>query len=91
MQHNWWIAALEHIGVLTREQAEELSTKLKGSIHRERYTEAFDEISYILGEKTLNKVKNLESDVVKVKDHIATLSKPATEVKAEALAKVKKV
>lgn len=45
--HNWWIAALEHFGVITREEAEHISNNIKNSIHKENYKETFNELEAI--------------------------------------------
>lgn len=64
--HNWWIAALEHAGIWTREQAEHVSDEVKNSLHRERYAEAYEELGSILAKGNfsgLPTVSKLETDV----------------------------
>ena len=46
--HNWWIAALEHAGLITQEEAEHLSNEIKLGIHREDYDQAYKELAAIL-------------------------------------------
>lgn len=64
--HNHWIAAFEHAGIWTREQAEHVSNELRNTIHREKYSEAYEELGSILkkGEfKGLPVVTKLEAAV----------------------------
>jgi hypothetical protein len=64
--HNWWIAALEHAGIWTREQAEHVSKEIKTSIHRENYQDAFNELGAILNKGHFDKppvVTQLKSDI----------------------------
>lgn len=74
--HNWWIAALEHAGIWTREQAEHVSNEIKNSLHRERYTEAYEELGNILSKgkfEGLPILTRLEADIEDLK------SKPAAD------------
>ena len=49
--HNWWIASLEHFGLITREEAEHISKEIRLSIHKEDYSEAIKSLEAILGDK----------------------------------------
>ena len=69
--HNWWIAALEHAGIWTREQAEHVSNNIKLTTHRENYKEAYGELLDILEKgkfETQSVVKQLGSDVAHLKN-----------------------
>ena len=82
--HNWWIAALEHAGIWTREQAEHVSNNIKLTTHRENYKEAYGELLDILEKgkfETQSVVKQLGSDVA----HLKNVAEPKT------IAKPKKV
>ena len=46
--HNWWIAALEHAGIWTREQSQHVSENIRLTTHRENYKEAYEELTDIL-------------------------------------------
>lgn len=79
--HNWWIAALEHAGIWTREEAEHVADNIKNSIHKEKYSESYDELGRIISAGKFNKMPliiRLETDVAEVKSKVADLSKPAT-------------
>lgn len=75
--HNWWIASLEHFGLITREQAEHIANNIKNSIHKDVYTETFRELEAILGtakfdsttiiQKLQDRVNQLEADLAKLK------------------------
>lgn len=68
--NNWWIAALEHAGIWTREQAEHVSNEVKNTIHRENYKDAYDELGGILSKgkfEGLPLVSKLETDVEELK------------------------
>jgi len=69
--HNWWIAALEHAGIWTREQAEHVSNEIRNTVHREKYSEAFEELGAILNKGTkfdgIPIVSKLEADVSELK------------------------
>lgn len=76
--NNWWIAALEHAGVWTREQAEHVSNNVKNALHRERYPEAYQELSGILDKgnfKGLPLISKLETDIEELKLKVEELSK----------------
>lgn len=49
--HNWWIAALEHAGLLTQEEATHISNEIRLGLHRENYDEAYRELEAILADK----------------------------------------
>lgn len=64
---NWWIAVLEHAGILTHEEADHISTEIRSTIHKENYKEAVREIETILGSgkfiEKFNKYKKLAEDL----------------------------
>jgi DNA-binding ferritin-like protein (Dps family) len=79
--HNWWIAALEHAGIWTREQAEHVSNNIKLTTHRENYKEAYGELLDILEKgkfETQSVVQQLGSDVAHLKSVAETkpIAKP---------------
>jgi hypothetical protein len=49
--HNWWIACLEHTGLLTQEEATHISQEIRLGLHRENYDEAYRELEAILADK----------------------------------------
>jgi len=57
--HNWWIAALEHFGLINRDEAEHISDEIRLTIHKDRYGEAYKELEAILSEKSKDTVHNL--------------------------------
>lgn len=64
--HNWWIAALEHFGLITREEAKHISDEIRLSIHKDRYEETYQELELILGKLDLRKsriLSDLESKI----------------------------
>jgi hypothetical protein len=64
--HNWWIAALEHFGLITRDEAEHISENIRLTIHKDRYREAYEELSAILTNNkapTVHVIHNLESQI----------------------------
>lgn len=74
--HNWWIAAFEHAGIWTREQAEHVSNEIKNSLHREKYTEAFKELESILNKGSfegLAIVTRLEAELADIKNELASI------------------
>lgn len=66
--HNWWIAVLQHAGVLTKEEGQHISNEIKTHIHKESYEEATREIEAILAKSDFasgfNKLKKLETKVL---------------------------
>ena len=48
--HNWWIAALEHAGIWTREQSQHVSENIRLTTHRENYKEAYEELTDIIAQ-----------------------------------------
>lgn len=76
--HNWWIAALEHFGILTRDEAQNISDNIKLGIHRENYIEAYKDLGAILlesGHDGASLVKKLTQDVEDLKANFASLDK----------------
>lgn len=74
--HNWWIAALEEFGLVTREEAEHMSQEIKLTIHKERYKEALDELQAILGNRkitTQHIIEDLQSDIANLKSEVEKL------------------
>lgn len=53
MNHNWWLATLEHLGLLTRDEAQHLSQELKTKIHKDTYVESFREVETVLSKGDL--------------------------------------
>lgn len=85
--HNWWIAALEHFGLVTREEAEHISNNIKLGIHRENYAEAFRELEAILADakvKTEPLVSRLESRIRLLEDAAVTEVKKTVASKSKA-------
>lgn len=86
--HNWYLALLEHIGVLTHEEAKKLSEEIRLRIHKENYVEAFREVEAILGkDNPLKQFKKLEQDLKLLQAKIAELDAKLVTSKPE----VKKV
>jgi hypothetical protein len=82
--HNWWIAALEHAGIWTREQSQHVSENIRLTTHRENYKEAYEELTDILEKGNYLEqgvVKRLGQDVA----HLKSVAEPKT------IAKPKKV
>lgn len=68
--NNWWLAALEHFGLITREQAQHISNEIKNSIHKDNYVECFDELQAILGRNRVDSTSllgKIEADVAELK------------------------
>ena len=75
--HNWWIAALEHAGIWTREEAEYVSKEIRLHIHKEDYKSAFDELSAIIDKGKFAKlplIQKLDLDVADIKSELEKLS-----------------
>lgn len=78
--HNWWIASLEHFGLITREEAEHIANNIKNSIHKDNYVEAYRELEAILGaakfdstttiQKLQDRVNQLEAKVQNLSDSL---------------------
>lgn len=82
--HNWWIAAFEHYGLITREEAEHIAENIKLAIHKENYKEAYNELEAILGEAkldTLPVVKQLHDNIDKLQAEVEELKTKLTEKK----------
>lgn len=87
--HNWWIAALEEFGLITREEAEHISDEIRNSIHKDRYKETFLEFHAIVEKKKFEVKKVIEelySDIAELKLEVAKL-KEAKESKKVATKK----
>lgn len=87
--HNWWIAALEHLGLITQEEAVNISNEIKLGIHRENYDDAFKELDAILQD---NKIV-IEDRIKHAGDYVSNFSKLEARVKAledQAVTEVKK-
>ena len=83
---NWWIAAFEHFGLITREEAEHIANNIKLSIHKENYKEAFSELEAILKDGKLDKlsiVSKLEGEIAGLRADVDKLQ----EVKTPTVAK----
>lgn len=79
--HNWWIATLESLGILTPEQAQHISENIKNSIHKDNYKEASQELKSILEVehfKGLPIVTRLETELEDLKARLSNLEKPKT-------------
>jgi len=75
--HNWAIAIMEHAGLLTREQAQKLSDEVKLRIHKEVYTEAFNEVGSILGDShVLTELKGLKTNVAALEAELHAAKTP---------------
>jgi len=77
--HNWWLATLEHFGILTREEAEHIATEIKSTIHKDNYQEAYRELEAILGSSKIDSlpiIKQLQADVDELQHEIATFKTP---------------
>jgi hypothetical protein len=76
--HNWWIAALEHFGLITRDEAQHISDEIRLSIHKDKYVENFQELEYILGKldsKKNNVINELENKVLALEVELDKLKK----------------
>jgi hypothetical protein len=76
--HNWWIAAFEHAGIWTHEEAEFVSKEIRLHIHKEDYSSAFTELESIIsrakGEfRKTPIITSLESDVEKLKGDVSKI------------------
>ena len=91
--HNWNLAILEHLQLLTHEQAQKLSDEVKIRIHKEVYSEAYREVENIIGNNSPLKVVSDLTDKVKVLEaKIAELTKPTEAPKPPVIApKIKSV
>lgn len=79
MQHNWWIAALEYFGLITREEAEHISGEIRNTIHPERYIDAFSELESILQRRKhvpLTALDRLQSKVTELEMKVSKLETP---------------
>lgn len=77
--NNWWLAALEHFGLVTHEEAEHIAGEIKNSIHKEGYLETYEEFEGLLG-----KAKDVQSTVmVKLQAEVADLRSQLTQLKEE--------
>lgn len=74
--HNWWIATLEHAGIITREEAKKLSDEIKTRIHKEDYGSAYREIENILKQKESSTMDSIHKDIEILKHKISELSTP---------------
>ena len=76
---NWWIAAFEHAGIWTREQAEHVSEHIKHSIGRDKYPDAVRELAGILssGNFGTGSITNVESDITALRNRIEALEAAA--------------
>jgi hypothetical protein len=91
--NNWWIAALEHAGIWTREQAEHVSDSIKFGIHREKYTEAYNDLKDILskGEFGVGHITTSDARVTALEAQVKLLTEQlgrVSEVAASAASKV---
>lgn len=76
---NWWLAALEFYGLITREEALHIADNIKNTIHKDNYVDAYDELSTILGSSKLhnsNLLAQLQADVAQLKADHTTKTKP---------------
>lgn len=83
--HNWWIASLEHFGLITREEAEHMAANIKLAIHKDNYPEAYRELEAILGDGGLEGtplIKQLRNDLEDLKDEVRSLKPIAKPNKA---------
>ena len=74
--HNWWIAALEEFGLITREEAQHISQEIRLTTHRENYKEAFEELHIILGDRKItqsNLLEGLKNDIAILKNELRAL------------------
>ena len=96
--HNWWIAALEHAGLLTQEEATHISNEIRLGLHRENYDEAYRELEAILADKSkvviddakrhepglLDELNKLEARVKALEDKAVTGAKKTVASKTKA-------
>jgi hypothetical protein len=79
--HNWWIAALEEFGLITREEAEHISEQIRLSIHKDVYRQAYEEFHSILERKNLDGrhvFDELQNDILTLKNDVAELKAAAS-------------
>jgi translation initiation factor 2 gamma subunit (eIF-2gamma) len=76
--NNWWIATLNVMGLLNREQAAHLSDEIKSRIHKESFNDTISEVVEILEEKKLN----YQSVLTNMQDEINELKAELEETKA---------
>lgn len=81
--HNWWIATFEHLGLLTRDEAEHLSNNIRLGIHPENYKDAYNSLGAILSESPTRSlvVSRLLLDVDKVKKEVESITARAAQAK----------
>lgn len=74
--HNWWIASLEHFGLITHEEGEHLANNIKNSIHRDNYNDAVKSLEAILGEGKidgLSVIQKLKNELEDTKTELRSL------------------
>ena len=79
--HNWWIAALEEFGLITREEAEHISEQIRLSIHKDVYRQAYEEFHSILERKNLDTrhvFHDLQNDLLTLRNDVAELKAAAS-------------
>jgi len=79
--HNWWIAALEHFGIISREEAEHISEEIRLSIHKDRYVETYQELELILNKQTEEKTSTifvLQNKIAELEAAVETLQAQKT-------------
>ncbi len=94
--HNWWLATMEEVGLLTKEEAAHISLEIRSKIHKEDYEGASREIRAILNKSKLgdnfNKFDKLKGDVLVAKQKISDLEEEIAKLKPaqkETIAKIK--
>lgn len=83
--HNWWLASLEHFGLITREEAEHIAGEIKSTIHKDSYTEAYNELEAILNSSKLRGLPiltRLQSEVTELHTEIDKLKSAPPKVLA---------
>lgn len=76
---NWWLAALEHFGLITRDEALHIANEIKNSIHKDNYVDAYDELEGILG-----KIKYPEDPIMaKLRGEVVNLKLDVDELRSE--------
>jgi hypothetical protein len=90
---NWWIAAFEHFGLITNEEAKHISENIRLAIHKENYKEAFIELEAILKDGKLERlplIAKLEADVADLRAELAKIKTPVKVLDRPTVAKTTK-
>jgi polyhydroxyalkanoate synthesis regulator phasin len=77
--HNWWLAVLEKRGIISREEAESLSTDINNAGGKESYKTAYEYLDSMLKSAHLDERDSLATvteDIKRLEARVAALSKP---------------